>query len=73
MNIQAKQTGKTANGNFYSIIQDQPTHEGVRFHITVSKNDRGIYDCIHNPPNVDAINQLITELETELLSVNLTP
>lgn len=63
-----RQTGTTAKGSRYAILQDGPTS----FHITVQDNDRLIYEHFSNPPNLKFLIDEADGMEIELLGIEGT-
>lgn len=59
---QAKKTGKTVSGSWYSILQDGP----ASFHISVAYSNYVIYEHFQNPPNLEFLDNNILLLEKEL-------
>jgi hypothetical protein len=62
----AKKQGKTENGTWYSILQD----ENNAFHISVSLGDEVIYDCFKNPPSIEYLDEQVMEMEAVLIGSN---
>lgn len=59
----AKKEGKTENGAWYAILQD----DGNRFHISVSLGDEVMYDCFTNPPSIEYLDEQVMEMEAVLI------
>jgi hypothetical protein len=60
----AKKEGKTENGAWYAILQDQAN----KFHVSVSVGNEAIYDCYTNPPSIEYLDEQVLKLEKELLN-----
>jgi hypothetical protein len=59
----AKKEGKTENGAWYAILQDDTNS----FHISVSLGDEVIYDCFKNPPSIEYLDEQVMEMEAVLI------
>ena len=59
---QAKKTGTTERGSFYSILQDGP----ASFHMTV-QNGMIMYQHFQDPASIEELEKNILLLESELL------
>ena len=62
----AKKEGKTENGTWYTILQDEQN----KFHISVSIGDEVIYDCFTNPPSIEYLDEQVIEMEAALIGSN---
>lgn len=61
----AKESGDTARGNYWAIIQDGPNS----FHITTQVNDQVIVETLRDVPSLDFLHNQIRLHEDELLQL----
>jgi hypothetical protein len=58
----AKKDGRTENGSWYSILQD----ENNWFHISVTSNGVTLYDHFKNVPSIEYLDEQVVEMEASL-------
>jgi len=62
----AKKEGKTENGGWYSILQDETN----KFHVSVSVGDTVLYERFENPPSIEYLDEQVMEMEATLIGSN---
>lgn len=60
----AREVQYTESGSRVAILQDGPSH----FHITISNQDKIVYDFFQDLPNIEALRENIRLMENELLT-----